>query len=245
LDRCAAIIVSSSSYLENSPTLTAYKERCRVIPYGVPIKEFDHYDPRRVQAIRKEYGERIVLAVGRLVYYKGFKYLIRAMKEIPARLLLVGQGTLGGELKREVSTCGVGDRVAILEGIDEVAPYYHASDVFVLPSISRTEAFGIVQLEAMACGKPVVNTEIPTGAPGVSLSGVTGLTVPPADPGALAAAINLLLDKADVRLRYGQAARRRVEQEYSVEMMTARILQVYNEVLGLSQPQVTANHTCA
>ena len=233
LDRCAAIIVSSKSNVENSPILSAYKERCQVIPYGISANQFDRCDQGRVQAIRREHRGPIILAVGRQVHYKGFQYLIRAMKRIPARLLLAGEGPLGKQLRREAIACGIEDRVAFLGAVDDLAPYYHAADVFVLPSVNRAEAFGIVQLEAMACGKPVVNTQISTAVPTVSLSGVTGLTVPPADPQALAAAINLLLDKPDLRRRYGQAARRRFEQEFSAEVMTEGVLQVYSQALGL------------
>ncbi|MEY2539291.1 MAG: hypothetical protein QOG67_3031 [Verrucomicrobiota bacterium] len=232
LNRSAAIIVSSKSNIENSPILTGFKERCRVIPFGISSGEFDHCDAGKVEAIRREYGGPIVLAVGRHVHYKGLQYLIRAMKRIPARLLLVGEGPLSKQLKKETDSCGLAGRVTFLGAVDDVAPYYHAADVFVLPSINRAEAFGIVQLEAMACGKPVVNTQITTAVPTISLSGVTGLTVPPAHAEALAAAINLLLDKPDLRRRYGQAARRRFEQEFSVEVMTDSVLKVYSEALG-------------
>ena len=119
---------------------------------------------------------------------------------------------------------------------EQITPYYHASDVFALPSIARSEAFGIVQLEAMACGVPVVNTNLPSGVPFVSLDGVTGLTVPPADPGALAAALNLLLDQPERRAQYGEAAKRRVGLEFTVEVMTRRVLDLYREVLDGPAP---------
>lgn len=231
LKRCDAIVASSQDYVDNSAILARFKERCHVIPYGIQVSDFDRCDPAAIRAIRKSHGGRIVLAVGRLVYYKGFKHLIRAMRTIDAKLLIVGQGPLLEALQQEIADCGVGDRVAILRGIGDLMPYYHAADVFALPSTNCTEAFGIVQLEAMACGKPVVNTSLRTGVPSVSLSGVTGLTVPPAEPEALATAINLLLDNPELRLRYGQAARRRVDQEFGDELMTERMLQLYRNVL--------------
>jgi glycosyltransferase involved in cell wall biosynthesis len=231
LERCDAIVASSQNYVDNSPILARFKERCTVIPFGIPAGDFDHCDPNAVAAVRANHGDRIVLAVGRLVYYKGFKYLIRAMRNIDAKLLILGQGPLLGALQQEIAQCGVVDRVTVLGGVRDLVPYYHAADVFALPSTTRTEAFGIVQLEAMACGKPVVNTSLPTGVPSVSLSGVTGLTVPPAEPEALATAINLLLDNPELRQRYGQAARRRVEQEFGDELMTERTLQLYRDVL--------------
>jgi glycosyltransferase involved in cell wall biosynthesis len=246
LKRSAAIIASSSNNVENSPVLARYRPQCRVIPYGIQAMDFDYCDPRAVAQIRAEHGDRIVVAVGRLVYYKGFEYLIRAMRHIAGKLLIVGHGPMRRTLEKEIADCGVSERVALLGPRDDLLPYYHAADVFALPSISRTEAFGIVQLEAMACGKAVVNTLLPTGASSVSLNGVTGLSVPPADPTALAAAINLLLDDAPLRMRYGQAARRRVDQEFSTELMTERTLRLYHEVLdrpwgGMPKPPARRN----
>jgi len=132
----------------------------------------------------------------------------------------------------------------------EIAPYYHACQVFVLPSIARSEAFGIVQLEAMACGKPVVNTKIASGVPYVSLDGITGITVLPASPEALAAAVNRLLDDHHLRAQYGVAAQKRVETEFSQQVMVRAMQDVYAEVLGPASlahrhppPAVLANCT--
>jgi rhamnosyl/mannosyltransferase len=84
----------------------------------------------------------------------------------------------------------------------------------------------------MACGKPVINTRIDSGVPFVSVDGVTGITVPPKDPKALSRAINLLLDNPDLRAKYGEAARQRVQQEFSLEIMANRTLQLYHEVMN-------------
>ena len=104
--------------------------------------------------------------------------------------------------------------------------------MFVLPSVERSEAFGIVQLEAMACGKPVVNTRVASAVPHVSIDGITGLTVVPRDPAALASALNALLDDPARRAALGEAARRRAREEFSVELMAARTLEAYREVLA-------------
>lgn len=234
LDRCAALIASSPNYVDTSPVLSAYRDRCRVIPLGIPVEQFQRYDAAQVSRIRERYGDRIVISVGRLIYYKGFEYLIRAMAGVRGRLLIVGEGPLRADLEREAQACGVADRVVFLGEVPDVVPYYHAADLSVLASVARSESFGIVQLEAMACGKPVVNTRLASGVPFVSLDGVTGLTVPPADPEALANSINLLLDNPALRAEYGRAARHRVEQEFTLEVMTRRILQLYSEVTGMS-----------
>ena len=231
LKRASAIIAASPNYVQTSPILQKFRERCRVIPFGLSLEQFDHPCEIEVARIRKQYGPRIVLGVGRLVYYKGFQYLIRAMREVEGHLLIVGNGPLLEELEREARAAGVRNRVTFLTDTQDVRPFYQAADVFALPSIARSEAFGIVQLEAMACGKPVVNTKLDSGVPFVSPHGITGLTVSPADAGALAGAINTLLDDTALSARYGRAARARVEQEFNLELMTRRTLQVYEEVM--------------
>jgi rhamnosyl/mannosyltransferase len=127
----------------------------------------------------------------------------------------------------------------LLGKVRDLRSYYKAAKVFVLPSISRAEAFGIVQLEAMAAGLPVVNTDIDSGVPEVSVNGETGLTVPPADADALASALQLLLNSEDQRVKMGEAARTRAEIEYSVEKMVSRTARVYEGVLS-SAPTVCA-----
>lgn len=234
LDRCAAIIATSPNYVESSAILSAYHERCHVIPYGIPLQQFEQCNQAEVRAIRARYGERLILSVGRLVYYKGFEYLIRAMANVPGRLLLIGDGPLRASLEQEARAYGVSDRVVFLGELqnEETIPYYHATDLFALASIARSEAFGIVQLEAMACGKPVINTQLDSGVPFVSLGGVTGLTVPPGDAAALAAALNQLLDDPTLRAAYGAAARQRVREEFALEVMMRRTLQLYAQVVA-------------
>ena len=127
---------------------------------------------------------------------------------------------------------GLFERVTILSGVADVVPYYHAADVFVLPSINRSEAFGMVQIEAMACGKPVVNTELDSGVPFVSRHDETGLTVPPGDSDALARAIGTLLRNPEMRARMGAAARLRVYAEFNVELMARKTLDIYEAVMN-------------
>jgi rhamnosyl/mannosyltransferase len=232
LDRADAIIAASPNYVESSPVLRRFEGKCRVIPFGVPLAQFDCFDPEEVARIRARFGPRIVLGVGRLIYYKGFEHLVRAMKNLDAHLLVVGEGPLRGALEREALRGGVSDRVTFLGHVEDVVPYYHAADVFALSSVARSEAFGIVQLEAMACGKPVVNTRLDSGVTFVSVDGVTGLTVPPGDSESLAAALNRLLEDSALSARYGRAARLRVEREFDLEVMGRRTLCLYEEVMS-------------
>lgn len=235
LRRASAIIATSPDYRRTSAVLSRYPDRCHVIPYGIALEQFERCDSAKVAQIRRQYGERLVVSVGRLVYYKGFEYLIRAMAQVRGTLLIVGDGPLRARLERLAAELGVRERVVFTGEIqnEEIVPFYHAADVFALASIARSEAFGIVQIEAMAAGIPVVNTSLDSGVPFVSRHDETGLTVPPQDPEALAAALNRLLDDEDLRASFGRAARRRACQEFSVGTMLARTVDLYEEVTAV------------
>ncbi|HKO97111.1 MAG TPA: glycosyltransferase [Pyrinomonadaceae bacterium] len=230
LNRSDAIIVGSQNYVDSSAVLRRFRDKCHIIPFGISEGNFDDFDSQLVEQIRATYGPRIVLGIGRLIYYKGFEFLIRSMTNIDGRLLIIGNGPLRASLEAEARNQGVADRVTFLGEVREVKPYVQAADVFALPSIARSEAFGLVQLEAMACGKPVVNTRLESGVPFVSIDGITGLTVPPGDSVALASAINRLLDDKEIRDRMGAAGRLRVQEEFRADLMTARTLDLYREV---------------
>jgi glycosyltransferase involved in cell wall biosynthesis len=229
LNRADAIIVSSPNYIDSSDVLRRFRDKCRVIPFGIPLDPFLRPDHAQVTRLRRLYGPRIVLGVGRLVYYKGFAHLIEAMQSVQGRLVIVGSGPLQSTLEQKAESCGVKERVTFLTNVEDVSPYYHAADVFALPSVARSEAFGIVQLEAMACGKPVVNTNLDSGVPFVSLDGVSGVTVPPADSAALGQAISSLLDDPLRSIAYGRAGQRRVKQHFSLQEMAGQTLDLYRE----------------
>ncbi len=125
--------------------------------------------------------------------------------------------------------------MTFLTDVQDVRPYYHAADVFALSSVARSEAFGIVQLEAMACGKPVVNTRLDSGVPSVSLDGVSGITVPPANPEEMGKAINSLLSDPLRSAAYGRAGQLRVKQHFSLQGMVRRTLTLYHEVMNSSR----------
>jgi glycosyltransferase involved in cell wall biosynthesis len=232
LNRAAAIIATSPDYRRTSAVLARHLDRCHVIPYGIAVEQFERADPEALAQVRERYGDRLILSVGRLVYYKGFEYLIRAMQQVRGRLIIIGDGPLRQKLQQLVAELGVGDKVVLAGEIQntQVTPYYHAADLFALASIARSEAFGIVQIEAMAAGIPVVNTSLDSGVPFVSLHDRTGLTVPPENPEALAAAINRLLDDDGLRQSLGRAATQRAHQEFSLETMTSRVMALYESV---------------
>lgn len=224
-----AVLASSPDYARTSPVLRAHAERVRIVPFGIRADDFAAADAEEVARLRALYGPRVVAAAGRLVYYKGFDYLIRAVAAVDARLVILGDGPLRRRLEALAQALGVADRVAFPGSVPALVPYYHAADVFALPAVARSEAFGLVQLEAMAAGLPVVNTRIDSGVPFVSRDGETGITVPPADVAALAGALGLLLDTPALRRRYGRAARERVRREFSLERMVADTLAAYRD----------------
>jgi glycosyltransferase involved in cell wall biosynthesis len=233
LARAHRILATSPRYIETSPYLAPVAGKCTVVPYGIPIAQFEKADAARVHEIRAQYGERLILFVGQLRYYKGVEILIRAMAQVNGKALLIGGETTTrrAELETLAREMGVTDRVFLLgEAFEELPAFYHASDLFVLPSVERSEAFGIVQLEAMAAGRPVVCTELGTGTSFVNVNEETGLVIRPRDPDALAAAITRLLDDPNLRARMGAAGHTRVCREFTLEKMVERVMGVYEQV---------------
>jgi glycosyltransferase involved in cell wall biosynthesis len=231
MKRAKAIIVTSKRYLENSEELAGFHDKCHIVPLGIDVEAFKAESLEEIRAIRAKYGPRLIVSVGRLVPYKGFEFLLQAMKNIDATLLLIGSGPLREQLEAAVERLGIAAKVHLLGHVGDIVPYYRAAQMLVLPSVSRAESFGMVQLEAMACGIPVVNTELDSGVPEVSLHGVTGITVPPKDPQALSHAIRILLDNAETRANYGQAAAVRVGEKFTARQMAESTLRVYESVL--------------
>jgi rhamnosyl/mannosyltransferase len=232
LRRSAAVITTSQNYLATSQVLQDFRDRCQVIPYGIDTAQFEKSDADAVRRIRARFGDRLIISVGRLVYYKGLEYLIRGMVDVRGTLVIIGDGPLRGKLERLAAQLGIAGKVIFAGVIDNagVRSYYHAAALFVLASVARSEAFGIVQIEAMAAGLPVVNTSIDSGVPLVSLHEQTGLTVRPADPPALAGAINRLLEDSNLRRKFGEAGMLRARQEFSLDAMLQRTLDLYQNV---------------
>jgi rhamnosyl/mannosyltransferase len=233
LQQAKVILVGTQSYLEASPYLPPFRDKCRVVPYGIPV---DRLAPTRttaaqVTAIRARYGGPLVLFVGRLCYYKGLEVAVTAMREVDATLLIVGQGPLLSGLRRQIRSLKLLHKVMLVGPVDEaaLAAYYHACDLLILPSTYPSEAFGLVMLQAQACAKPVVCSDLP-GLSTVNPHGQTGLLVPPGNPGALAGAINHLLGNFALRRQLGQAGREQVKKYYTSQLMTQRIEEIYDRL---------------
>lgn len=211
--------------------------RRHVIPFGLDYALFDSAaSEERARAVRSAIGNdglSLVLAVGRHVYYKGFDVLLEAIAQLPScHLVLVGEGPLTPSLRSRADALGITARVTFAGRVDDVelAAWYRACDVFCLPSVEPAETFGLVQIEAMACGKPVVSTQLGTGVEYVNVDGETGIVVPPRDVAALAAALHRLLSDSALAQRMGAAARRRAREEFSFQAMVARTLALYRSL---------------
>lgn len=232
----AVIMPTSPDYIASSASLRPHKEKCQVVPLGIEIERFTPTPGivEHAQEIRRRMGTPIVLFVGRLRYYKGLHFLIEAMRAVEAQLVVVGSGPEESFLREKVLQAGLEERVHFVGELDdaELLWYLYAADIFCLPSHLRSEAFGICQIEAMACGVPVVSTALDTGVPFVNKHGETGLVVPPADPQALASALNRLLADDNLRRTFGEAARRRAATLFSAQRMNELVKRVYRKVLN-------------
>ncbi|MDT8434835.1 MAG: glycosyltransferase [Anaerosomatales bacterium] len=236
LQRVDLVIASSPNMVEHSPFLAEVAHKCRVVPFGIDVDAFAATPEleRRAAELRQGHDRPIILFVGRLIYYKGADVLVRAMAGVDADLVMIGSGPLEAELRERAAELKVDDRVTFLGGVpfDELKAWYHAADVFCLPSIARSEAFGLVQLEAHAAGTPVVSTDLTTGVPFANQHEETGLVVPPDDPRALAEALQALVEDEGLRERYGARALERVRAGFTIERMVDDTLGVYREALG-------------
>jgi rhamnosyl/mannosyltransferase len=238
--RADAIVGATPRHFSSSTQLGACSDpgRLQVVPYGIDFTPFETAAATAAGVeLKRASGRRLVIfAIGRHVYYKGFEFLVRAMRDVrdDATLVLGGTGPLSEPLKELASSLGLAGRIVFPGRIadDALPAYYHAADVFCLPSVEQSEAFGLVQIEAMACRKPVISCELGNGVSYVNRDGVTGLVVPPADPHALAIALNRLLDDGALRGRMGEAGYVRAKSEFTIEAMTRGMLSVYQAVLA-------------
>ncbi len=230
LARASAIVVGSQELIDSSAVLAPWRHKCVVIPFGIDLAPFLAID-RPLTA--PPAARPLILAVGRLAYYKGFHHLLEALVQVPeARCAIVGEGPEREPLERRIATLGLGPRVRLCGRLPEadLLAWYRRADLFTLPSCERSEAFGLVQLEAMGAALPVVSTDLPTGMRAINRHGETGLVVPPHNPAALGSALAALAADPALRRRLGAAARERARALFSREAMGGRILELYGAV---------------
>lgn len=234
--RADLIVTTSPHYLEGSPWLQSFRTKTAVLPIGVDAVNADGDAVGRLRALAK--GRRTVFSVGRLVPYKGFDVLIRAARELPDDYLVViaGEGELRPELETLIAELGLADKVWLTGRISDAErdAWMFAADVFCLPSVERTEAFGIVLIEAMSAGLPLVATEIPgSGTWWVNAHGDSGLNVPIHDHSAMARAILDITSDPQTHAAFRRHARRRWEEVFTSAGMIDNCLSLYRRLIDI------------
>ncbi len=233
LRRADAIIVSSAILLHSSPMLQEFAEKCHVVPFGVDVSKYDWPVRSPDDGRAKRDRGPLVLACGQLVPHKGFDVLVRAAVGKRFEVWIIGEGPERARLERLIRNLGVADRVRLLGSAPQakLASFMCNADVFVLPSVTNAETFGIAQLEAMAAGLPIINTWLDTAVPRVARDGVEAITVPPGNHVRLAEAIETLLRDPERRWRMGYAARMRATSQYSLNAFRQGIETVYRHAV--------------
>jgi rhamnosyl/mannosyltransferase len=234
--RVDRIVVATQGHIDSSEYIKPFEGKCVIIPYGIRVEEYDCHQAEPILTAKLvDAKAKKVFFAGRLVYYKGVDILLDAISMTHGtELFISGDGTLEGALKEQVKSLGIQNRVHFLGKLsdDELKSAFFDCDLFVLPSIQNSEAFGIVQLEAMISKKPVINTSLPTGVPHVSLDSCTGLTVRPGDSNALAKAIQILSDDDDLRQEMGIRAEKRARELFDLKYTINQLFALYLEVLA-------------
>lgn len=229
------VVSVSDRLLRHSAMLQPVLDRCSVLPLSIDLRTVRQ--PTAAERITERErlgyreGEVVFFFLGRLVWYKGVDLLLRAAATMSCHLLIGGDGPMRAEWMALAAELGLEDRVRFLGRVDQAERhrYYSAADAFVLPSSAASETFGVVQLEAMAHGLPVINTLLPTGVPEVSLHGETGLTVLPGDVASLRRALETLASSPGLRTQFAAAALRRVRL-FDRPAMLAGLRELYREV---------------
>jgi rhamnosyl/mannosyltransferase len=232
LRRAAAIVVPSRAHLALCTELEGFENKTEIIPFGIDETRWADIPRRPYDAPPK------AIFIGRLLKFKGVDILLRALERVPdLRLDIVGAGPEMPRLKTLTQALALADRVRFFgEYPDEDLPRRMAeADFLVLPSVTVDEMFGLVVLEAMAAGRPVITSAVPTGVREVNVPGETGLEVPVHDVRSLAEALDTLAHDPFKREQMGEAGRRRVEKHFTRELMAERHLALYERVLAYSQ----------
>lgn len=232
------IIVSNPNMIKNSDFLPFFKEKVEVIPIGVNLDWVNSCQESNTvsEEIRKSNKGPMVLSVGRLVYYKGYEYLIDAINLVPnASLVIIGSGPLKNKLIDRINKLNLSSRIKIIPEVDEktLHSYYKACDIFVLPSVEKSETYGIVQIEAIACGKPVICTEVGTGTTFLNQHEKTGFVVPPRDTKLLAEAIDKLITNHELRMKLGTHGKDRALREFTDKKMVEETYKLYQNLLKM------------
>lgn len=234
LRRATVIAATSQMYADSSKRLHKFKAKVQVVPLGVPDNVYLLSDSSFLDKEKKTAGKKIILSVGRLVPYKGHEYLIRAALDFPANVVvvIVGEGPLKKRLELLVAELGLRQKVVFFGGLSdsELRGLYARASLFCLPSINKAEAFGVVLLEAMSFGLPIVAANIPgSGVSWVNANGITGMNVRPGCPRELARACMALLHEP-IGARLSKASRKRFEELFEVGRLCRKVEDIYTSM---------------
>jgi glycosyltransferase involved in cell wall biosynthesis len=237
LCRANCIISTSQVYADTSKTLANFKDKVTVVPIGVPDVKPKGIEIKLPPSLESQIaGRKIILSVGRLVSYKGFNFLIQSAQKIvkDSVIVIVGSGPMKQELQNAIVYGRVEDRVVLAgrQSGEILQALFERAALFCLPSTNRAESFGVVLIEAMAYGLPIVASNISgSGVPWVNQHGVSGLNVPVGDAAALADACNQILDRQELRICLSQGARKRYISEFTEEAANKRMKRIYELLL--------------
>ena len=231
LARARFIVATSSAYAGASAALAPWRDKVRIVPLGIGAAAGE-------MGVRPHWPSTCtlkLLSVGRLSHYKGHAVLLKAIARVPgAHLVLIGDGEEAGNLRAQASRLGLQDRVTLVGDVGnaDLDAAYAAADLFVLPSLDRSEAFGLVLLEAMRAGLPIVASDIPgSGVGHVVQNGVTGRLVPSGDVDALVTALGEAED-ATFRERMGKAGHVRWQENFTLDRSAQAMQSIYREMSG-------------
>jgi glycosyltransferase involved in cell wall biosynthesis len=227
------IVATSPNYLASSAVLDRYKDKTRIITYGLDKSIYPPAEQERMDKWRALVGERFFLFVGVLRYYKGLHILLDAVADSDYPVVIVGAGPIEMELKAHAERLGLTHVlfVGALDEADKVALLTLCYAV-AFPSHLRSEAFGISLLEGAMYGKPMISSEIGTGTTYINIDGDTGLVVPPSDPQAFGEAMRKLWDNPEMAQAMGKRAEARYWELFSSETMAKGYLSLYQELVA-------------
>lgn len=229
--KVSTFVVSSPNFLNSSKDLEPYRKKSVIVPFGLPQPDVSS---EHIQKWRKKVGENYLLFIGQFRYYKGVTVLIEAIEKFPVPTILIGNGALENEIRHQIQQRNLNKYILLLGSVSDLDKYalLYLARALVLPSIARSETFGLALLEGAMMGKPLISTELATGTSYINQQGVTGLIVPPRDPLSLSQAIRQIFSNDALCERMGQASYNHYLSDFTVKKMTQAYMEIYNALVS-------------
>jgi glycosyltransferase involved in cell wall biosynthesis len=237
---CAASLILSDSpnYIDGSSILKGFREKVEVLPLGIDLALFLNPGPKEKESterLKEIHGFPLWLMVGRMTYYKGYHVALEALARVCGKMIIVGTGPLEFQLKSLANQLGVLDRITWEKSVSQsnLVALYHAATALWFPSVARSEGFGLVQVEAMASGCPVINTLIPgSGVSWVSQHMQTGISIDVGNSNALSESAMEIFSNSALRMNLAKGAKIRAKEHFSSMKMAEACLEKYNRIVG-------------